>query len=185
MVCVRARRFRAPLKGTPGPPKLVRDVRPWSASSSATESANRNTAACQDSRTPLRSRPGGQKADFTPASPKPGSSQVLVLEVLWPLLWRGDISLRMAPDPPPARLALCSLERLVCSVWKKHLLVRLWSVLAARPAPGATSPRATSPTSCAAGRASIQERGPGGPPVCLPGAVLPPFLGPQMFIFVE
>ena len=177
--------FGTPLKGTPSPPKLVQDVRPWSASSSAPESANRNTTSCQDSRTPLRSRPRGQKADLMPTSPKPGSSQALVPEVLWRLLWKGDISLQMVPDPPPACLALCSLERLVCSVWKKHLLVRLWSALAAGPAPSATSPSATSSPSHATERAPIQERGPGGPPVCLPGAVRPPVVGLQMFIFVE
>lgn len=134
---------------------------------------------------PAQIQARGQKADLMPTSPKPGSSQALVPEVLWRLLWKGDISLQMVPDPPPACLALCSLERLVCSVWKKHLLVRLWSALAAGPAPSATSPSATSSPSHATERAPIQEKGPGGPPVCLPGAVLPPVFELQMFIFVE
>lgn len=80
-----------------------------------------------------------------PTFPKPGSSQALVLEVFWPLLWKGGISLEKVPDPPSARLVLSSPGRLVCSVWKKHLLVWLWSALAAEPGPSATSSAARSP----------------------------------------
>lgn len=82
----------APLKGTPSPPKLAQDVRPWLASSSTAEGANRNTASCQDSGTTLRSRPG---ADGRP--PAKFSEAALLLgshpgSVLASSLERGDQS---------------------------------------------------------------------------------------------
>lgn len=52
---------RDPSERRSQPSKRVQDVRPWMASSSTTESANRNTTSCQDSRTLLRSRPRGKR----------------------------------------------------------------------------------------------------------------------------
>lgn len=88
----------APLKGAPSSPKLAQDVRPWSASSSTAESANRNTASCQDAGTTLRSRPRGRQHTSCQVLRSQGSSWALILEVSWPPLWKGEISLQMIPD---------------------------------------------------------------------------------------
>lgn len=149
-------RVQAPLKGDSSPPKLAQDVRPWSASSSTTESANRNTPLAKI--LGPRSDPDSRAEGRSPAK----FSEVRLLlgsrlgSVLASLFGKGSSvfrrfltglhteSCRPSSSSPrtlqPGRAALQHLE--------KHLLVWLWSGLAAELAPSATSPSATSSTCC-------------------------------------
>lgn len=149
-------RVQAPLKGDSSPPKLAQDVRPWSASSSTTESANRNTplAKILGPRSDPDSRAEGRSpAKFSEVRLLLGSRLGSVLASLFGkgssvfrrfLTGQHTESCRPSSSSPrtlqPGRAALQHLE--------KHLLVWLWSGLAAEPAPSATSPSATSSTCC-------------------------------------
>lgn len=140
-----------------------------------------------------RSDPGPGAAGRPLAKFEPGSSRALLLEVSWPPLRKGELSLQRRPDtgPSPGNCRLSSsspgpfqprkagLQRL-----EKRLLVGLWSPSQLSwlqvPHPQVPRPPRAAPAQRHSGKATRS------PLAYLPGAVLPSFFRTKkMCVFME